>query len=574
MGDWLQGMISGYSGRRDEHQAEQLRLAEQQNQRESRIYEALINSPDPEVKSAAITGLLTSTQAPKKKKGFAGWMGEMEGNPAYQHIQDLIKTPVTSTTEEPATFGLGSRQSIGVSDLPPGGARAPGALALPDTSPTQVGAPPPPPMTPVSTPEPQAQFGAAAGAPPAVPLTPAGSQVSGYAAAPVTSTRTVTTTKPRQIFRTPEEQTLLTKKASAQGDVEGEVAGLIASGYSDVEARNLVKAKYERLTRGGVGAAPFQAIAGTMPDGTATSAVFDKAHGHYIHPVTGDVLEGFVARNTAASAPRFGQDRESIAESEFHNTYGNLTQPQQQIVQQKLQEFLKTSAGSRVAGAGEAKMDVPLDARTAQLTGMPVGSTSRQVAGQQVSPVAQQVRLQTAGNIKTQLASIKDLLGPLPKANTIGAVAPGWAIAASRAKPANRVAWANLTSAINNIRASLTRTMQANVGTETEKDAERALTTIADIEGSLLNPLKGDTQESANARIDQTLAYLDQVMSSIPGTPTIGAPPPKPTTPAPAAAAPSARPAARAAAPVSGAGPSGYTVNDQGELLLNGQPAP
>jgi hypothetical protein len=533
-------MISGYSGRKAEHEQETLRQAELQNAREARIYEALINSPDPEIKAAAITGLLASSQSPKKKRGFAGWMGEMESNPAYAQIQSIINTPVQS--EEPATFSLGSRQSIGISDLPPGGPGGSGSLALPETSPTEIGSPPPTPTSPVAA------------------LTPAGSQTSRYSPPAVTSTRTVS--KPRQIFRSPEEQTLLTHKASAQGNVEGEVAGLVASGMSDQEARTLIKQKYERLARGGVGAAPFRAVAGTMPDGTNVSAVFDQARGHYIHPVTGDVLEGFVARQTGASAPRFGQDREAIAEAEFGKSYGQLDQAQQQVVMAKQQTFLKESAGSRVSGAGEAKMEVPADLRTAQLTGVPVGSTAAQVEGQRVGTIAQQTRRNVAGTIKTQLGEIKALFGPLPRSGSLGSVAPGWAIAASRAQDKNRVAWGELDSAINNIRASLTRTIAANVGTETEKDAERALSTIADIEASFLNPLKGDTQESATARIDQTVKYLDEVIASLPGAPVIGAPPPAPPAPG----------GTRTAQPVSGSGPAGYTVDDDGQLLFQGQP--
>jgi len=565
-------MISGYSGRRDEHLDRQLRLAEQQNQRESRIYEALINSPDPEIKSAAITGLLTSTQAPKKRKGFAGWMGEMEANPAYAHIQELINTPTQTSTEEPTGFGLPSRQTVGISDLPPSGKPgSPGSLALPETSPTQVGSPPPAPMQPIGSPEAQldSQFGASASAVPSTVLTPAGSQTSQDVPAPVTSTRTVTTNTPRQVFRTPEEQTLLTKRASAQGDVEGEIAGLIASGYSDVEARALVKAKYERLTRGGVGSAPFQSIAGTMPDGTNVSAVFDRARGHYIHPVTGDVLDGFVARQTGASAPRFGQDREAIAEAEFGRSYGNLTQAEQQVVMAKQQEFLASSAGSRVAGAGEAKMDVPFDARAAQLTGGQIGNTSRQSVGQKVGTLAQQTRRTAAGEIMGQLDHIKTLLGPLPKKGDLGAVAPGATMAIRHRSPAYREPLAQLTSAINNIRASLTRTMQANVGTETEKDAERAMSTLVDFESRLLDPLRGDTQESATIRLNETIDYLKKVIGSMPGTLQVGAPPP-----AAGAAAPPPPAGARPAAAATGAGPAGYTVSDDGELLLNGQPVP
>jgi hypothetical protein len=381
--------------------------------------------------------------------------------------------------------------------------------------------------------------------------------------APITGTKKVS--KPRQFLRTPEEQTLLTKKAAAQGDVEGEIAGLIASGIPDAEARQLVAMKYRRAA---VGTAPFQAIGGETvdPDGTVrqTYATFNRATAGW-EDVAGTPLSNFRQRPTGAAAARFGVTREAIARSKYGKDFRDLSQAEATDVMAEEQEYIESSAGRRTEGAGAGKMNVPTDIRASQLAGVPVGTRATQVEGQRVGTMAQQQRRMTAGDIRGQLQHIKTLLTPLPKAtDVLGGVAPGAVMALRQRDPRYRNQIAQLTSAINNIRASLTRTMQANVGTETERDAERALSTMVDFEGRFLDPLKGDTQESAGLRIDETLRYLDEVLQSIPGAPVVGAPPP---TLAPSSGA-------RAPEGVGAQGPVGYTVNEQGQLLLNGQPVP
>jgi hypothetical protein len=490
----FEGMLSGFTGRKAEYEQENLRQAELANAREAKIYEALVNSPDPEIRSMAVTGLLDSAKPSKRKGGFRGWLGEMEANPALGRIKDLLGTPVTST-ETTTTPGLPSVQTSGYLSTPPG---QQSSLAMPEGNAVTPGQPP---ITPVES-RMQSEI------------------VPGPAVGRI-DTRTVT--RPREAFRSPEEQTRLGRKAAAQGDVEGEVAGLIASGIPDTEARQLIADKYRRA---GLGSAPFAAIAGTMPDGSDISAVFDRSTGKYRHPVTGQILEGFVARQTGASAPRFGVNREAIAEAEFGANFDSLTQPQKQIVMRKEQEYFASTAQNRIEGAGAGRMNVPSDFRTSQLAGVPVGSRAAQALGQRVGSIAQQTRRTAAGEILGQLDHIKTLLSPLPKQGELGALAPGATMAIRQRTPAYRESLATLTSAINNIRASLTRTMQANVGTETEKDAERALSTLVDFEGRLLDPLRGDTQESATARLNETIDYLKQIIGSMPGAPQLGAPPP------------------------------------------------
>jgi hypothetical protein len=110
-------------------------------------------------------------------------------------------------------------------------------------------------------------------------------------------------------------------------------------------------------------------------------------------------------------------------------------------------------------------------------------------------------------------------LDVLPAKDSLGGYAPGIAIATMRNLPQYREAFATLDSDINPILAALSRSVQGNVGTQTEEDAKRAKQTLGEIEGRLRNPLVGDTRESARARLVETKAYLQQQLAALPATP-------------------------------------------------------
>lgn len=174
-------------------------------------------------------------------------------------------------------------------------------------------------------------------------------------------------------------------------------------------------------------------------------------------------------------------------------------------------------------GTGIGAFQSPMTAAEAQQAGVPAGTTSAAIAGQKVPTQQERTRRENAENIKLQLDRIRPMLTALPSEKELGGLAPGAVNFARNRLPAYRNQYAQLEAAINNIRAALTRTMQANVGTETERDAERALSTLADFQGSLFDPLKGDTRESAAKRLDETIAYLEQVMKTLPAAPVAGA---------------------------------------------------
>src|SRR5919201_3895453 len=94
-------MLSGFNQRKGEIEAQNYAEAQRSREREQGVFQALINSPDPDIQSLAVAGLLHSAEPGRRKKGFAGWVGEMEGSPYLPQIQSLLNQPVT--TMQPTT---------------------------------------------------------------------------------------------------------------------------------------------------------------------------------------------------------------------------------------------------------------------------------------------------------------------------------------------------------------------------------------------------------------------------------------------------------------------------------------
>jgi hypothetical protein len=141
---WLEGLLSGYQDRSHTIAEQKMQEAMLANQREASIYNTLLNSDDPEIKSMAAAGIFQSGQARRRRGGLQGWMGEVQKNPIYPRLQEYFQTPKEKITTAPMTT-LPSTQSSGYLSTPPGGQ---GSMAMPATSPTQAGAPPPAPPSP------------------------------------------------------------------------------------------------------------------------------------------------------------------------------------------------------------------------------------------------------------------------------------------------------------------------------------------------------------------------------------------------------------------------------------------
>lgn len=267
---YLTGLLSGFAGRKAEVEQENLRRAELAADREARVYEALLSSPDQEIQSLAATGLLESAQPKRRKGGLKGWIGEMEQSPTLERLQTLIRTPVT---EERVTPGLPSRtlkQEVLASPV----SAAP--AAQPSMSPTEPGAPPP--VTPTVAAPPPNLFEQRAG--PAVG-------------------RTEQVTRPRQVFATPGD----VAAQQAAGQYGGRARGLMQA-YREAQTPEEQRLVLE-LSGFSSGAAPFQPVTGIMPDGTTRSATYDRSSGQFIDPATREPLIGFRQTSTATTT-QFG----------------------------------------------------------------------------------------------------------------------------------------------------------------------------------------------------------------------------------------------------------------------------
>jgi hypothetical protein len=159
---WLEGMVTGYQNRSHEIEKEQRDEAVAANAREATVYQALLNSQDPEIRAMAATGMLQTTQPRKRAGGLKGWIGEMQGNAVYPKLLNYLNTPqqlgedVETHVTPPQTAGY-------LPTLPP--TAAPAAQTTAQT--TTPGATPPAAQAPLPGPPP-----APPGPLPQVPATP------------------------------------------------------------------------------------------------------------------------------------------------------------------------------------------------------------------------------------------------------------------------------------------------------------------------------------------------------------------------------------------------------------------
>jgi len=338
---WAEGLLGGFTKRKGEYEAEERRSAELSSAREADFYKLLLEHGTPEFQSMAAAGLLSSAQAPQRKGGVRGWLGEMEANPMTAKIRELIGTPVT--TEAP-TMGLPSKQYTGYLSTPPS-EEAP--LAQPSTAATEVGAPP---------------LAAINAAP------QAGGQWQ-EEPAPITGSRTVS--KPRQVLMSPEEAAT----ATAAGQYGGRVQGIIQA-IEKQSGRKLTPDEVKQIglevsgfsSGGAGGAGGVQSIPGEMPDGSPAFGVFDRVpnsptYGQYIDPNTRRPLEGFRPRTTTGSTS-LGQYAERAAgELGFRTAAAARAAGPDAMkrVNNRAAELAAEAAGGVTTARGEAGAAVPLN---------------------------------------------------------------------------------------------------------------------------------------------------------------------------------------------------------------------
>lgn len=248
------------------------------------------------------------------------------------------------------------------------------------------------------------------------------------------------------------------------------------------------------------------------------------------------------ASKRQASTPMMGVDREAQGLAMYGKRFVDLDQQQQQAVITEEQTMLRKESFARGTGTADARFNAPIDIPTSQNSGLAVGTRAADVSGQTVQPlpIAQQRR--NLDTLKQDLTRVTALLSVLPSKSELAGVAPGAVLAARRRMNAYREQVAQLESVVDGMVNQLARIKAGSVGTQTEQDAERAYNAVVALKTGLTDPFGGDTQESAKARIDETIAGIERVIAGLPTQAVPGAAPAKgaATTPAKPATTPAA----------------------------------
>lgn len=237
----------------------------------------------------------------------------------------------------------------------------------------------------------------------------------------------------------------------------------------------------------------------------------------------GDLMSNASQRG-GAGAYRYGVDREAIAKAIFGRNYDTLDRHEADIVLREEKQMLEQEAFSRGTGTGKAAFNKPADLKTAQDTGVAVGTSAADVANKVIPTEQQRERRQSVEELQANLIDIRDnlLKGALPTKAELGGKAPGLAYAARRrgldptAGPDQREKVAALESRINNVVNVMARSVGQQRGTQTERDALRAEAAIAQIHDALTT---GDTVESATVRINDSLKVLESILGRLPVVP-------------------------------------------------------
>lgn len=140
---FFSGLAAAFGDRLTSDRAENAKLNEARSARENDILKSLVGSDDQEIASMAMTGLLDQATG-RKRKGLAGWLGEVEGNPMLPTIRQLM----AKGRQIPVDHGEGStppdalRSNEDLANPPPGPSAPPNRVPM-GTGPGQAPGPTP-----------------------------------------------------------------------------------------------------------------------------------------------------------------------------------------------------------------------------------------------------------------------------------------------------------------------------------------------------------------------------------------------------------------------------------------------
>lgn len=330
-------------------------------------------------------------------------------------------------------------------------------------------------------------------------------------------------------------------------------------------------------------AAP-QIVYGKAPDESGklvdVTGVFDRSGDGAVEymdgPRRGQPIAGFV-HAASAGGERAGQIAYQAARKMGYASANEVPAERSAEFYQMMREVSQELPENRALGTKIGQFNAPIGVTEAKNTNTTVGASSADYTGQQVPTEAEQGRDKNIQTLQSELTNVRDnLIGILPSERELQGNAPGavtmWNSKSNAlsqiADPehpgqflSNRSAVARLVAAIEGSINNLAAVKGAK-GSQSEKDATRAEAQLLDLKASLMNPLGGDTRESATTRINETLRSLERLSGIITKTPV-------------------ARPGAGAARPAPAGGakqtappPSsfGITMGPDGQPYRDGKP--
>lgn len=102
---FLAGILSGFRGAADDAATRKIAEDQANREREGKIFEALVNSTDPEIQQLAVTGMLDSASPRGARTGMRRWLGEVQTSPTLAMIQRVMRTPPQAPSGASAAQG-------------------------------------------------------------------------------------------------------------------------------------------------------------------------------------------------------------------------------------------------------------------------------------------------------------------------------------------------------------------------------------------------------------------------------------------------------------------------------------
>jgi hypothetical protein len=102
---FLAGILSGFRQASDEAATRKIAEDQANREREGKIFEALVNSTDPEIQQLAVTGMLDSASPRGARTGMRRWLGEVQTSPTLAMIQRVMRTPPQAPSGASAAQG-------------------------------------------------------------------------------------------------------------------------------------------------------------------------------------------------------------------------------------------------------------------------------------------------------------------------------------------------------------------------------------------------------------------------------------------------------------------------------------